>query len=429
MAADATYGYGFADYTVDGTYTLKVLPNSGHLQVTVDPNNGVTVAYVRAYTSGAGTNGTIADSYVIPAPVGGTTLSVSSLTLSPSTLLGDGSSSTTGTVTLNGPVPFNSNGVQVTLTNSNPLAATVGTQSVLIPSGSSSSTFTATSQLVTSSAATTTITATATANATGSAQATLTVNPVATGMASLTLNPTTVVGGGSNSTSTGTVTLNGYAPAGGIVVALSSSSSNPAAATVPASVTVPYNSTSNTFQITTSSVTSSTTVTVTATLNGSKTATLTVNPTPAFTPVRINSGGPKYTDSLAQVWSADTGYSGGSAYSTTQNITNTSDPTLYKTSRYGTSFTYTISAPAGNYLVTLKFAEPVWNAKGKRVFNVAINGTAALSNFDIFAAAGAEFKAVDETFAVKSTGTISIKFTQGSAGSPLVNAIQVVASP
>ncbi len=48
--------------------------------------------------------------------------------------------------------------------------------------------------------------------------------------------------------------------------------------------------------------------------------------------------------------------------------------------------------------MTLKFAEPVWSAKGKRVFNVTINGTKVLSNFDIFAAAGGEFKAVDKTF-------------------------------
>jgi len=150
---------------------------------------------------------------------------------------------------------------------------------------------------------------------------------------------------------------------------------------------------------------------------------------PTFTPVRINSGGPKYTDSLGQVWTADTGYTGGGPYSVTNTITSTSDPTLYKTSRYGTSFSYTVGAPAGTYSVTLKFAEPVWNAKGKRVFNVAINGTAVLSSFDIFAAAGAEFKAVDKTFTVNSTGTITIKFTQGSAGNPLVNAIQVVASP
>jgi hypothetical protein len=113
----------------------------------------------------------------------------------------------------------------------------------------------------------------------------------------------------------------------------------------------------------------------------------------------------------------------------TKTITNTADPTLYKTSRYGASFSYAISAPTGTYLVTLKFAELYWTAAGGRVFNVAINGTRVLSNFDIFKAAGAAFKAVDVTFNVSSSGTITIQFTTGSAGNPLVNAIQVVASP
>ena len=427
MAADATYGFGFGEYTVDGEYTLKVLPNSGHLRVTVDPVNGVTVQYVRASLAAAGgTNGAIADSYNIPAPATSGAPVVSSLKLNPTTVVGSNVYST-GTVTLSGPVPSTSIGVQVTLASSNPSAAAVPPQPISIPAGSTTGTFTVTSQQVTSPA-TTVISATATSNASGSAQATLTVNPVATGLTSLALNPTSVVGGAANST--GTVTLNGFAPTGGTFVALTSNSSNPSAATVPGSVTVPYDATSSTFQITSSSVTAPTSVAVTATLNGSTTATLTVNPPPSFTPVRINSGGPAYTDTQGQHWSADTGYTGGGPYSVTNTITNTTNPTLYKTSRYGASFSYAISAPAGTYSVTLKFAEPVWSTKGKRVFSVAINGATVLSKFDIFAAAGGEFKAVDETFPLTMTtsGTISIHFAQGSAGNPLVNAIQVVAS-
>jgi hypothetical protein len=125
---------------------------------------------------------------------------------------------------------------------------------------------------------------------------------------------------------------------------------------------------------------------------------------------------------------ADTGYNGGSPYTVTHAITNTNDPTLYKTSRFGPSFSYTITAPAGKYLVTLKFAELYWTVAGGRVFNVAINGTNVLSNFDIFKAAGAAFKAVDVTFSVTSSGKITIQFTTGTAGNPLVNAIQVVGS-
>jgi hypothetical protein len=62
MAADASYGYGFQDYHETDPYTIRVLPNSGHLRVTVTPSQ-VTVDYVRAFLSGGGTNGQVAYTY------------------------------------------------------------------------------------------------------------------------------------------------------------------------------------------------------------------------------------------------------------------------------------------------------------------------------------------------------------------------------
>jgi hypothetical protein len=98
-------------------------------------------------------------------------------------------------------------------------------------------------------------------------------NPEPAALSSLGLSPTSVAGGNS---STGTVTLTSAAPTGGASVALSSS--NTAAATVPASVTVPAGSTSATFTVSTSSVSSNTSSTVSASYGGvTQTATLTVN--------------------------------------------------------------------------------------------------------------------------------------------------------
>ena len=92
-------------------------------------------------------------------------------------------------------------------------------------------------------------------------------------LSSLTLNPTSVVGG--VQTSTGTVTLTGPAPAGGVQILLSSG--NPAAVTLPSSVTIPAGATSATFTVNTSIVLVSTSVHITATYNGTtKTATLDV---------------------------------------------------------------------------------------------------------------------------------------------------------
>jgi len=103
---------------------------------------------------------------------------------------------------------------------------------------------------------------------------TLTVNPLAP--SSVTLSQASVVGGktvGGNS-----VALNAPAPGGGAIVSLSSS--NPAVAAVPATVTVAAGArTSPKFSIATSVAARQTTVTITASYQGNiATATLTVKP-------------------------------------------------------------------------------------------------------------------------------------------------------
>jgi hypothetical protein len=111
-------------------------------------------------------------------------------------------------------------------------------------------------------------------------------------LTSLSLNPPSVTGGTS---STGTVTLNGAAPTGGLSVTLSSDN---ASATVPASITVAGGSTTATFTVTTGTVGSSTSATITAGYNSvSKTAALTVTPATsvslssvAVTPTSVVSG-------------------------------------------------------------------------------------------------------------------------------------------
>jgi hypothetical protein len=174
-------------------------------------------------------------------------------------------------------------------------------------------------------------------------------------------------------------------------------------------------------------VTSAQTVAVTATsvADPTQSSSATVTLVPPFSPILLNSGGPTYTDTTAQVWSADKGFNGGSTASTTSNILNTADPTLYKTERYG-ACTYTFNVPNGSYNVLLKFAEFYWTAAGKRVFNVSINGTQVLTNFDIIAAAGAPLTAIDKTFPVTVTnGTVTIQFLTGSADLPKISAIEV----
>ncbi len=95
-------------------------------------------------------------------------------------------------------------------------------------------------------------------------------------LTSVALNPTSVTGGNS---STGTVTLSGPAPSGGVQVTLASS--NTAAASVPSSVTVAAGASSASFTVSTSAVAASTAVTISATYSGAtKSASLTVTPAP-----------------------------------------------------------------------------------------------------------------------------------------------------
>jgi malectin (di-glucose binding ER protein) len=79
------------------------------------------------------------------------------------------------------------------------------------------------------------------------------------------------------------------------------------------------------------------------------------------------------------------------------------------------NFSYTVSGltPGSSHTVRLHFAETFFKTTGSRTFNVSINGTTVLTNFDILAAAGTINKAVIEQFTepASSTGNYVITFT------------------
>jgi hypothetical protein len=95
-------------------------------------------------------------------------------------------------------------------------------------------------------------------------------------------------------------------------------------------------------------------------------------------------------------------------------VSNPAPQSVYQTERYG-SFTYTFpNLTAGTqYAVLLLESETYWTSSGQRSFNVSINGQQVLTNFDIYAAAGAANKAIHEQFTTtaNSSGTITIQFT------------------
>ncbi|HEY1353574.1 MAG TPA: malectin domain-containing carbohydrate-binding protein [Ktedonobacteraceae bacterium] len=142
-------------------------------------------------------------------------------------------------------------------------------------------------------------------------------------------------------------------------------------------------------------------------------------PTPTPTPgnvnsYAINSGGP-----AAGSFQADAFFSGGTTATTTNAIdtSGVSSPApqaVYQSERYG-NVTYTFPGlhAANTYTVRLHFAEFFWSNTGQRVFNVSINGSQVLSNFDILAAAGAKNKAVVRQFSATANGSgqIIIQFS------------------
>lgn len=96
-------------------------------------------------------------------------------------------------------------------------------------------------------------------------------------------------------------------------------------------------------------------------------------------------------------------------------VAKTNNDAVYQTSRAGTTFTYSFDLSAGEYEVSLGFAEVVESncADGKRVFDVAINGDVVLPKHDIFATVGCEtldYHTFSKT-AVAAGTPLAIKFT------------------
>src|SRR5450755_4182050 len=173
-----------------------------------------------------------------------------------------------------------------------------------------------------------------------------------------------------------------------------------------------------------------TTVKDNAQVNGIEILSGSTTPPPPPPPgaVQLNSGGPAVSP-----FAADADFTGGGTSATgnainTTGVTNPAPQAVYQSNRYG-NFTYAVPGltAGANYTVRLHFAEEYWTTAGSRTFNVSINGNQVLTNFDILATAGAEYKAVVEQFTVAadSTGKITIQFTTVKDNAQ-VNGIEVL---
>ncbi len=146
---------------------------------------------------------------------------------------------------------------------------------------------------------------------------------------------------------------------------------------------------------------------------------------------RINCGGGD-----THGFQLDLGYDTGTVDSTKDaievKVPNAAPEAIYQTERYG-DFTYRIPVNPipGGYTVRLHFVDFKFSSAGQRKFNVDINGTSVLSDFDIIAEGGAKDKAVVKDFPHIMPGpdsSIRIHFSKGSADDAEVAGLEVMPS-
>jgi hypothetical protein len=150
-------------------------------------------------------------------------------------------------------------------------------------------------------------------------------------------------------------------------------------------------------------------------------------------PIRVNCGGPSYTDSKGQVWAADHGFNSGATYSTASSISGTADQKLYQTERWGNAVVYSFPVANGNYTVNLLLAEiysPYFKV-GSRLMNIKIEGVLAFSNVDIFQLAGADAALTKSAIAAVSNGTLTVELDNltGGAKCSAIEILPVTSGP
>ncbi|MFF4807083.1 S8 family serine peptidase [Micromonospora chersina] len=157
--------------------------------------------------------------------------------------------------------------------------------------------------------------------------------------------------------------------------------------------------------------------------------------------VGVNAGGAKFTDGSGYTWSGDQaagkeawGYDGKTKVASTQSgIERTTDDALFQSQRTTPDkqlFYRFPDAPKGTYAIDLGFAEIENAAKGKRVFDVLVDGTLTEYAYDAAATVGPN--AADwRTAVVKHEGgplTVELRGSEGLKA-PTIAALRVTLDP
>ena len=141
-----------------------------------------------------------------------------------------------------------------------------------------------------------------------------------------------------------------------------------------------------------------------------------------------------FKDAEGNVWTGDRYFTGGFVTELpNQHIARTRSSELYLTGRTGI-FSYKIPLAPGTYELRLHFAETTYSpasslggGENSRVFDVQLNGSPLLKQFDIVSDAGANTADVRvfRDVSPNKDGYLHLDFS-GSLGLPLINAIEIV---
>lgn len=167
---------------------------------------------------------------------------------------------------------------------------------------------------------------------------------------------------------------------------------------------------------------------------------------------RLNCGGPAFTDSWGNHWLPDLPYDSANGFGSIswtsqfeglhpafasqryqyRTIAGTNQHGLFQYYRYGQKdLSYRFNLPNGNYEVSLFFEEPWYgiggnmDAKGWRIFDVAISGETQIKGLDIFNEVGAHKVLVKKVPVVVKDGKIVIGFPNVTAGQAIISAIAI----
>ncbi|WP_430789479.1 S8 family serine peptidase [Actinoplanes sp. G11-F43] len=157
--------------------------------------------------------------------------------------------------------------------------------------------------------------------------------------------------------------------------------------------------------------------------------------------VGVNAGGTRLTDGSGFTWSADQaagkkswGYQGKTKINTTRTpIAGTPDDALFQSQRTTSDkqlFYRFPDAPKGTYTIDLGFAEIDRAARGKRVFDVLVNGTLTDYAYDPAAAVGPNTADWRQAVVTHDGGPLTVEL-RGSKGlkTPSVAALRVTLDP